>query len=190
MMITRNGDKLNVLITRPTKKSQTLAEALATVNIAYVKQPLFDYQTLADYQTSEKCLVNIDIIIFVSVAAVEFAQLTFAAQNWRYQHIIAVGKATKAALQLIGINPVICPKQENSEGLLALPVLSKNLKHKTVTIVRGNGGREHLAQHLIALGAEVNYLESYQRLWRTFVKDINKQWLQQQINCIVVTSNR
>lgn len=189
MLTTNHGDQLNVLITRPTTKSQALAESLATVNIACVQQPLFDYQPLADYQTSEKLLVNSDIIIFVSVAAVEFSQLTFASQNWRYQHIIAVGKATKTALQLSGINPVICPKQENSEGLLALGELSKDLNHKSVTIVRGDGGREHLAQQLITAGATVNYLESYQRIWRTFAKDISKQWLKQQINCIVVTSN-
>jgi len=181
--------KLNVLITRPTKKAQALAESLATIGIACVNQPLFDYQPLADHQTSKNLLTNGNIIIFVSVAAVEFANAAFAAKNWHYQHIIAVGSATKASLQLLGINHVTCPQQENSEGLLALPELNKKFCHDSITIVRGNGGREYLAKHLNEHGAKVNYLESYQRVWRTFTEDIGKHWFKQQINCIVVTSN-
>ena len=189
MLTSNNSEKLNVLITRPTKKAQALAESLATIDIACVNQPLFDYQPLADYQTSEQLLTNTNIIIFVSIAAVEFAHTIFAAQNWRYQHIIAVGSATKATLQQLGINNVICPKLENSEGLLALPELNKNFCGEPITIVRGNGGREHLAEHLNKLGANVNYLESYQRVWRTFTEDIGMHWFKQQINCIIVTSN-
>jgi uroporphyrinogen-III synthase len=178
-----------VLITRPTKKAQALSASLAEQNIACVNQPLFDYQPLADKKTSASLLVDPNIIIFVSAAAVEFAHATFPAHHWRYQHVVAVGKATKTALQQLGINNVICPSQENSEGLLSLPLFSKGLSDKSITIVRGNGGRELLAQHLKASGAAVHYLESYQRIWRTFTKDISNQWFGQQINCIVVTSN-
>jgi len=189
MLITNKGKKLNVLITRPEKKAQTLAESLATTGIACVNQPLFDYQPSADFQASKRLLTNADIIIFVSVAAVEFAHAIFAAPNWRYQHIIAVGRATKAALQQRDISNVLCPQQENSEGLLTLPELNKKFHRESITIVRGNGGREHLANHLEKNGAKVNYLESYQRVWRTFTEDMGKQWFKQQINCIVVTSN-
>jgi len=189
MLTINNGDKLNVLITRPIKKAQALTKSLATIDIACVNQPLFDYQPLADNQTSKNLLTQANIVIFVSVAAVEFANKAFAAQHWRYQHIIAVGSATKASLQLLGISHVICPQQENSEGLLALPELNKKLCNEPITIVRGNGGREHLAKHLNELGAKVNYLESYQRVWRTFAEDIGKHWFKQKINCIVVTSN-
>ena len=189
MQTTRNNDKLNVLITRPTKKAQALSYLLNEQHIACVNQPLFDYQPLANQQTSKDLLVNSDIIIFVSIAAVEFAHTTFNSKKWRYKHIIAVGKATKKALQQVDINSVISPNQENSEGLLTLPLLSEDLSGKVVTIVRGNGGREHLAKHLKESGATVNYLESYQRVWRTFTKDISSQWFKQKINCIVVTSN-
>ncbi len=184
-----NDKKLNVLITRPTKKAQALSSLLEEQNIACVNQPLFDYQPLACSQTSASLLVNCDIIIFISIAAVEFAHKSFAANQWRYQHIVAVGNATKTALHQLGINNVLSPNQENSEGLLTLAVLNKNLRNKSITIVRGDGGREYLAKHLKESGAMVNYLESYQRIWRTFTKNISKQWFKQQINCIVVTSN-
>ena len=189
MLKTDNDKKLNVLITRPIKKAQALSSLLEAQNIACVNQPLFDYQPLASSQTSATLLVNCDIIIFVSVAAVEFAHKSFAANKWHYQHIVAVGKATKAALQQLGVNNVLCPNQENSEGLLTLAVLNTSLCNKSITIVRGDGGREYLAKHLKSADAKVTYSESYQRIWRTFTKDISKQWFKQQINCIVVTSN-
>lgn len=189
MLTTNNNCSLNVLAARPTKKAQALTLLLNQHGIACVSQPLFDYQPLADFKQSQELLTTADIIIFVSVAAVEFAQANFAASQWQYQHIIAVGKATKAALQALALENIHCPSQENSEGVLALSILNDKLSNKNITIVRGNGGREHLAIELTKRGATINYLESYQRIWRTFPKDIGKQWYQQQINCIVVTSN-
>ncbi len=183
--------KLNVLITRPEQKAQALVDVLRQQKIACVKQVLFDYAPSSDRQESKELLTNSGIIIFVSVAAVEFAQTSFSAKGWRYHHIIAVGQSTKIALHNLGIKHVLCPAQENSEGLLSLPELSNNhnLNNERVTIVRGNGGREHLANQLISNGAQVHYLESYKRVWRTFSKDIAERWFEQQINCIVVTSN-
>ena len=189
MLTTNNVNPLNVLVVRPTKKAQALTLLLKKQGIACVSQPLFDYQPLADSQQSKKLLTTANIIIFVSAAAVEFAHANVAATHWQYQHIIAVGKATKAALQALALNNIICPTQENSEGVLALSVLNESLADITITIVRGNGGREHLATELVRRNATIHYLESYQRVWRTFPKDINKQWYHQQINCIVVTSN-
>jgi uroporphyrinogen-III synthase len=189
MLTTNSVYPLNVLVTRPTKKAQALALLLEKQGIACVSQPLFDYQPLADHKQSIKLLTTANIIIFVSAAAVEFAHTNVATTHWQYQHIIAVGKTTKAALQALSLENILCPAQENSEGVLALSLLNENISNKSITIVRGNGGREHLAKELIKRGATVDYLESYQRVWRTFPKDIDKQWYQQQINCIVVTSN-
>lgn len=180
---------LKILITRPTKKAESLASSIKALGLACVNQPLFDYQVLADQETSMRLLTHGHIIIFVSVSAVEFANRIFSASNWRYDTVLAVGNATKLALEQLGVYPVLCPEQENSEGLLALPILNKTFNNTPITIVRGDSGREHLATQLRNRGAKVNYLESYQCVWRTFPKDIAKQWQALQINCIVVTSN-
>ncbi len=189
MLTNHSAHPLNVLVARPTKKAQALTLLLNKQGITCVSQPLFDYLPLADHKQSKKLLATADIIIFVSVAAVEFAHANIAAKHWKYQQIIAVGKATKAALQVLALENILCPSQENSEGVLALSVLNKSLSNKNITIVRGNGGREHLATELVKRNATIHYLESYQRVWRTFPKDIDKQWYHQKINCIVVTSN-
>jgi uroporphyrinogen-III synthase len=181
--------KRRVLITRPEKKAQQLALSLNQQGIACANQPLFDYQALASNNSSKALLTNVDILIFVSVAAVEFAHASYAANHWQFGKIFAVGSATQKALHMLGVNNVITPSQENSEGLLALPSLTQHIDGKTITIIRGNGGREHLANTLNNRGGKVAYLESYQRVWRVLAKDISKQWYQQKINCIVVTSN-
>lgn len=187
--MTKKNNTLNVLITRPAQKTQSLAKLLASINIASVNQPLFDYQPLANYQTSKHLLTNNSIIIFVSVSAVEFANQMFSVNHWQYKAIIAVGKATQEALQQLGVNNILYPEQENSEGLLALPILKQNFCNTPITIIRGASGREYLAEQLTKQGANVTYLESYQCVWRPLADNIDKQWFKAKINCIVVTSN-
>ena len=195
---------LHILITRPAQKARGLADFLEkTLNtqsltsplVRCTTLPLFDYQPLASSSSMQQQVLEqpSTFYIFVSAAAVTFANDRYPLKQWhlfenKNTHIFAVGKATQKALQALGFNHSICPEQENSEGLLALPQL-QNIEQKNITIVRGNGGREHLNEHLSARGAKVSYIESYQRVWRTFAKNIAQQWQQQQINCIVVTSN-
>lgn len=181
---------LRVLITRPKAKAQELALLLDQKSIANTSQALFDYQSNASTNDIATALKHADILIFVSVAAVEFSHASYPLTNNLYQTFVAVGNATKKALQAIGITQVISPspQQEHSEGLLTLPALA-NISDKSVLIFRGNGGREHIAKSLRQRGAKVNYIESYLRVWRTLAINIAEQWRAQQINCIVVTSN-
>jgi len=186
---------LKVLITRPEVKAQQLASLLNEQGIENTCQALFDYQAYAKPDDINDALKSADILIFVSVAAVEFAHASSplhfnSLESNSSQIVFAVGNATKQALLARGITQVLSPppQQEHSEGLLNLAELAK-VNHKKVVIFRGNGGREHIANTLIQRGAQVSYIESYQRVWRTLPKNIAGQWQAQQINCIVVTSN-
>jgi len=181
---------LKVLITRPEVKAQQLALLLNEQGIENTSQALFDYQAYASTQDISTTLKSADILIFVSVAAVEFAHASRPIHQHPSQLFFAVGNATKQALLSIGVTQVISPppQQEHSEGLLKLPELA-GVNGKKVVIFRGNGGREHIANCLTQRGASVCYVESYQRVWRTLPKNIAEQWQAQQINCIVVTSN-
>ncbi|PKG84903.1 uroporphyrinogen-III synthase [Colwellia sp. 75C3] len=184
------GKPLKVLITRPKAKAQQLALLLDQQGIANTRQTLFDYQSNASADNIAIAIEHADILIFVSVAAVEFTHASYPLQKNLPQTIFSVGNATKKALQAIGITGVISPdpQHEHSEGLLKLPQLAK-VTGRNVVIFRGNGGREHIADSLTLRGANVSYVESYQRVWRTLAINIAEQWRAQQINCIVVTSN-
>jgi len=181
----------HVLITRPEKTGRVLAQQLKNIGINAWCYPLFDYQPLADENATQILIGKHPqgIVIFVSVAAVEFAHRAFNLLNWQQKTIIAVGNATKAALSRSGVN-AISPELHTSEGLLTLNALNeKNIKQQDVIIVRGDGGREHLAEQLNMRGANVHYLESYQKVWRPLAQNPVSEWKNKQINCIVVTSN-
>lgn len=182
---------IKVLITRPEAQSKQLAFLLEQQGIAHMSQPLFDYQNNTTLTEVKNGLEQTDIIIFVSTAAVTFAQRAyplFPTVSKLKIKVVAVGQATKKALLALGFTDVLVPEQENSEGVLRLELLQK-IKHQHITIVRGNGGREHLATNLTQRGAQICYIESYRRIWRPLAKNSSERWQAQQINCILVTSN-
>ncbi|MEI6895848.1 MAG: uroporphyrinogen-III synthase [Colwellia sp.] len=187
---TYSHEPLNVLITRPKTKAQQLTLLLDEQGITNTSQTLFDYQACASAQEIEASLKSADIIIFISVAAVEFTHASHPLHKHLPQTIFAVGNATKQALLTLGVRNVISPteRHEHSEGLLNLPELA-NITGSKVLILRGDSGREHLANCLRQRGATVNYIASYQRVWRKLALNLAEQWRAQQINCIVVTSN-
>jgi uroporphyrinogen-III synthase len=180
-----------VLITRPEKAGRVLAQQLKSIGISAWCQPFFDYQVLASKKSTQRLIDKHPqaIVIFVSVAAVEFTHHLLNFSYWPQINIIAVGSATEAALKSVGVN-AISPELHTSEGLLTLNALvESNINNKDIIIVRGDGGREHLAKQLSVRGANVHYLESYKKVWFSLSQQHVQQWHNQQINCIVVTSN-
>lgn len=105
-------------------------------------------------------------LIFISTNAVNFA---VAANNGRIGgfknvSIAAVGKATGRALEDAGLDVELFPESNfNTEGLLATNEMN-DVQGKSCLIVRGQGGREALADSLRERGAKVDYLEVYSRL--------------------------
>ncbi len=105
-------------------------------------------------------------LFFVSTNAVNFA---LRANNGKIdipQHvdIVAVGQATAKALRNAGLNVDLVPEQGfNTEAILSMPQL-QTLNGQSCLIVRGQGGRELLAQTLEERGAQVYYLELYWRI--------------------------
>lgn len=184
-----SNNKTKVLITRPEQSGQALAQQLSTQGIQSLCQPLFDYQPLLNSSTTKTFITSHTeaIVIFVSVAAVEFANLAYPLIHWQNSDFIAVGEKTQRALAKIDITAQ-APEKQSSEGLLALPILTQ-VANKDIIIVRGDTGREYLAEQLQLHGAKVYYLASYQKLWRSFSTEIAQRWQKEEINCIVITSN-
>ncbi len=185
------SSNLKLLITRPEQQGLQLQQALKNVGIESYCCPLLGYKQ----NTSAQAMLEIkqaNIVIFVSVAAVEYANKALAFSKWldTKQTIIAVGETTRKALEQNGIQ-AITPIVHTSEGLLSLPELSKSqiTDSSHIIIVRGDGGREFLANELTKRGALVTYLESYARDWLAISTTQINNWKQQNINGIVITSN-
>lgn len=181
---------MRVLLTRPEGRNQSMAEALNDRQIPFIVTPLLEVVATEDIDSPKAidAFNHAHIVIFISTNAVEYAAKALNNQFPTSAKYYAVGKATYLALKALGIEAIEAPAEcQQTEGLLTLPSLH-NLDEKNLTIVRGVGGRETLAQQLTARGANVNYWQVYQRTCPAIDKTIILSWQQQHIDTIVVTS--
>ena len=99
----------------------------------------------------------------------------------------AVGPTSAEAIARVVQRPVTCPwRMHNSDALLQLPEL-QNVADQRWLLIRGRGGRELVADTLRARGAQVTYLEVYQRVPSKVDLSTIEKW-QQQVHGIVVSS--
>jgi len=167
--LTVNFKGARILVTRPRHQARRLCDLIRQQGGDAVRFPTLEIEALpVNDGINRKLAILHDYhwLIFVSVNAVDYA---VKANNgkidpFRFSHIAAVGKATVKALQNIGLTVDLLPNQGfNSEALLEMPVL-QNMQGLRCLIVRGQGGREKLAETLRYRGARVEYLESYKRV--------------------------
>lgn len=109
-----------------------------------------------------------------------------ADKTWPSQlSYFAVGNSTAGLLRQAGL-AVQVPEQQDSEGLLALAELQA-VNGLPVLLVKGEGGRELLAQRLTERGAKLTTLSIYRRQ-RVDKPKPTQPWKPEQIKCIITTS--
>ena len=176
------------LITRPAGKADNLLASLDEQGIAYSYQPLITTQQVVLKAKDQALLEQAELVIFVSVSAVHALEQQIRPEQLS-GHLFAVGSTTASVLQRWSGREVIVPHDQRSEGLLTLPQLQQ-VTGKQIVVVRGNSGRELIKQQLIARGATVKYVQSYNRLPLPLDgAQLWQVWQQQQVRCIVATSN-
>ncbi len=104
-----------------------------------------------------------DLLIYISPNAVRHGTAALAAAP--VAGVVAIGAATAAALAAAGRAPDIVPENHgyDSEALLATTALA-DVAGRRIWIVRGAGGRALLGDTLTERGAQVRYVEVYERL--------------------------
>ncbi len=149
-----------VVITRPRELAAPFARLLERRGARAIVFPAIEIQPLPAPATLAR-LADYDVAVFVSPSAVRIA---LAAQPpWPPRLAAAVGAGTRRQLELAGAQAIIAPAAlADSEALLALPEM-QNLRGKRALIVRGEGGRELLAEALAARGALVEHAVCYRR---------------------------
>lgn len=160
-----------VVITRPLAQCDALARAVEALGRKPVLLPLLEISALDDTSALEAELAHLDafaMVAFVSPNAIDSA---FAhVKQWPPGVTIAVvGEGSRAALAKHGVtdaNATILsprdPSRSDSENLLQSIDLTA-LAGKRVLIVRGQSGRELMADGLRAAGAEVSTVAAYRR---------------------------
>ncbi len=186
---------MKVLLTRPEGRNQSMVDALNELGIDHCVTPLLCVEATPPLTPEmPHPLANADMIICISANAVSFADnaLKFPQaqiKNWPRVPYFAVGHATWEALANLGISSLEAPDDcQQTEGLLTLAELQQ-LQGKHITIIRGVGGREALAEQLTERGAHVRYWEVYQRACPPLDGSrITQDWIDLGIDTIVVTS--
>ena len=129
------------------------------------------------------CLPDAAAVFWVSPTAVEMAAPHLRTHTGIVVHI-AVGQATARALERAGCFPVHAPAQQNdSEAVLTLPVWQQLPPHAGIVIIRGQSGREYLAEQLRLRGFRVHAAAAYQSLalpldWPAFMRqNVQAAWV-------------
>jgi uroporphyrinogen-III synthase len=183
-------------VTRPAHQAGPFIQLLEAAGFAAIPFPAI---TICDIDQADALksrfnkLDNFDILIFISVNAVVYAlHYLNPSQIPDTLRIAAIGKRTAQVLNDHGFNVDFLPDAGyNSESLLALndfqtPLISQ----QSILIIRGEGGREYLADTLQSRGARVDYAEVYRRCCPVIDPSaVLALWNQDAIQIVTVTSN-
>lgn len=152
-----------ILVTRPEAQAGTLAELIRDSGGEPILFPVIRIEMGGDQSALQALdLTAYDWLIFVSRNAVDGFQAAGHSLPPALR-LAAVGDGTAAAMRERGYRVDCQPDISNgSEGLLQMPPM-QNLSGQRVLIVRGEGGRELLADTLSARGATISYIEVYRR---------------------------
>ncbi len=159
---------------RPAGKGESLVEALVHDGAAVRCLPMLHVQPVDNEdQGVKQCIMDLDQfthVIFISDAAAEQGAV-WIDRYWPQLPVglqwYAIGRQTARRLcrELgLGAHEIQQPIDGiDSEALLALPSLEKEMQGANVLIVRGRGGRPLLGDALQSRGARVQYAEVYER---------------------------
>lgn len=161
-----------VVITRPLKQAQMLAKEIENIGRQPIIFPLLEIIPSEDKNHLHSVLAQLDqyaLVIFVSPSAIDCA-MPLVKQWPKTTRIGVVGEGSRLALSKYHVTvdsaTVYAPnntEKSDSEGLLAvLPIA--DLQQQRVLIVRGQNGRDLLANFFENHDVSVDYLSAYQRV--------------------------
>nr|WP_232244782.1 uroporphyrinogen-III synthase [Pseudomonas citronellolis] len=188
-----------MLLTRPQDECAALAASLAEHGVASASLPLLAIEPLEETPEQRSLLLDLDRYCAVVVVSKPAARLGVeridrywpqppARQDW-----FAVGAATAAILDDYGLRVHHPENGDDSEALLALPALARALQvpGPRALILRGEGGREFLAERLRGQGVAVDYLELYRRVLPGYpAGELARRVRDEALNGLVVSSGQ
>ncbi|EJN16819.1 uroporphyrinogen-III synthase [Pseudomonas sp. GM78] len=187
-----------LLLTRPADESAALGTLLADQGIFSSSLPLLDIVPIPVSDKIREVIREVDrysAVIVVSKPAarigIELLQ-RFCVQAPRVKWF-SVGAATAQILQDHGLHVSFPDEGDDSEALLELANLREALARPDprVLILRGEGGRELLAERLREAGASVEYLELYRRELPQYPATALQQRIEaERLNALVVSSGQ
>ena len=157
------------LVTRPEGQADRLVEGIRALGGEAAHIPFLDIEPAADMSALQAIADRLDhyrACLFVSANAVRCAWPALANRGWPPQLAAAtVGPGTANVLHDLGVAQIVVPPRRfDSEGLLAESFFAQDQCHgQAFALIRGEGGRDFLAQNLRARGAQVDEAAVYRR---------------------------
>ena len=186
MAVNPSLNGLKVLVTRPEQQAKELCDLIIAEGGEAIVFPVITIKAIPAQSWGDISIADCDMIIFVSRNAVSYFIEGLREKLSDNIQLVAIGSGTANVMSEYGLRVDIQPQSPaGSESLLAMPELN-NVKDKQILIVRGQGGRELLADTLLARGAKISYVEVYQRQIPSPSND-NVE-LARTADCVVVTS--
>ncbi|SDX53639.1 uroporphyrinogen-III synthase [Pseudomonas syringae] len=191
-----NGWRL--LLTRPAEESAALARVLADAGIFSNSLPLLETEPLPLTPAQRSIifeLLGYSAVIVVSKPAARLA-IELIDEVWPQpplQPWFSVGSATGQILLDYGLQASWPEQGDDSEALLELPRLKEAIATpgSRVLIMRGDEGRELLADQLREQGVDVDYLPLYRRYLPQYAPDTLLQRVTvERLNGLVVSSGQ
>lgn len=186
---------MSILVTRPSPAADELVSRLRTRGQVAWSFPLIEFTPGIQLDILPARLGGLkagDLVFILSQQAIHYAQpaLSRVGMTWPASlNYYAIGRSTALALHAVSGHDVVWPhEQETSEILIQILALQA-VSGKQALILRGNGGRELLAETLLARGAQVEFIECYQRCEKNYHgAEEGRRWRNCGIKTLVVTS--
>ncbi|HEY6511926.1 MAG TPA: uroporphyrinogen-III synthase [Burkholderiaceae bacterium] len=163
---------MQLLVTRPQPQADEWAAALRAHGVAAHALPLLQIVPASDPAAAAAwaALPDHSLVVFVSPGCVAsfFAQRPPAGAWPTVTQAAATGPGTSLALREAGVpaaaivEPPRDAEQFDSEALWRV-LATRSWRGRRVLIVRGDGGRDWLADRLREQGAEVAFVQAYRR---------------------------
>ena len=155
-----------VLVTRSAEQAGSFRERLERLGARVVVHPAIEIKPPADFAKLDASLANLkrtdsyQWVVFVSGNGVthffdRFQQQGLTLELFQNLNVVAIGAATLAQLETIGIKKVRTPTVSNSESLAELII--DQAAQRRVLIIRADRGSEELANRLE--GAKIDFEE-------------------------------
>lgn len=159
-----------LLLTRPAEESRALGQVLADEGVFSTSLPLLEIEPLPVSEENRSIIYNLAAYCAVIVVSKPAARLglEMVDEVWPQppmQDWFTVGAATAQILDDYGLRVFFPEQGDDSEALLDLAQLQSAISgyDPKVLIMRGEDGRELLAERLRERGVTVDYLPLYRR---------------------------
>jgi len=159
---------VRVVVGRARHQAGSLSRELRKIGADVLEIPFIEIRKARSFKSLDSALKGLhtyDWLVLTSVNGVEamwerLAKLRLNKKSLEHLKIVAIGPATRKAIEDRGVRVSVVPKEYVAESVVRS--LRKPVKGKRVLLVRAKVARDVIPRELKKAGAEVDVIEAYE----------------------------